>query len=107
MDLTKSRCVPCEGGAKPMKKKDAIENLRSAKGWKLKGSSIFLDKEFRNFVDAINFINKVAKLAEKEGHHPDICLHSWNKVRFTLSTHAIKGLSMNDFILAAKINSIR
>lgn len=61
---------------------------------------------FKDFKEAINFINKVADLAESEGHHPDIYLHSWNKVRIEISTHAIGGLSENDFILAAKISAL-
>lgn len=54
----------------------------------------------------MEFVNKVANLAEKEGHHPDIFLHNWNKVTLTLSTHSIKGLSSNDFVMASKIDSI-
>lgn len=54
----------------------------------------------------MEFVNKVAELAESENHHPDILIHGWNRVRFELSTHAIKGLSENDFILAAKINGL-
>jgi len=59
---------------------------------------------FKNFKKAMVFVNKVAELAESEGHHPNILLHSWNKVRLTFYTHAIGGLSENDFIMAAKVN---
>lgn len=62
--------------------------------------------EFSDFKEAVAFINRVARLAEKEGHHPNIFLHDWNEVRLTLSTHAIGGLSENDFILAAKIDRL-
>jgi 4a-hydroxytetrahydrobiopterin dehydratase len=60
---------------------------------------------FANFVAAMQFLNRVAEVAEAEGHHPDFCVH-YNRVDFTLSTHAVGGLSENDFILAAKINSL-
>jgi len=59
----------------------------------------------KNFQEALDFIAKVGQIAEAEGHHPDIYLHNYNKVRLTLSTHAIKGLSENDFILASKIDA--
>lgn len=62
--------------------------------------------KFKNFKEAMAFANKVAELAEQENHHPDIFLHGWNKVRLTLSTHAIKGLSENDFIMAAKCDIV-
>ena len=104
MDLKKSRCIPCEGGMKPMSKKEASMYIKQVKGWKLEGNTISKDIKFKDFKEAIKFIRKVAGIAEKEGHHPDIFLHDWNQVRLTLSTHAIKGLSMNDFIVAAKIN---
>ena len=68
-----------------------------------------IEKEykFKNFKEALEFVNKVGELAESEGHHPDINLHGWNKVKLTLSTHAIGGLSENDFILASKIDRVR
>ena len=62
--------------------------------------------KFRNFKEGLVFINRVADLAETEGHHPDIFLHNWNRVKISLMTHAIKGLYSNDFILAAKIDHL-
>jgi 4a-hydroxytetrahydrobiopterin dehydratase len=106
MDLSRSRCVPCEGGTEPMNDKEARAQLKSVKGWKLEKKSISLERKFKNFKEAISFINKVGKIAEHEGHHPDIFLHDWNQVKLTLSTHAIKGLSINDFIMAAKVNKL-
>ncbi|MDE1856512.1 MAG: 4a-hydroxytetrahydrobiopterin dehydratase [Candidatus Micrarchaeota archaeon] len=107
MDLLRKRCVPCEGGMPPMKLADAKRYLKQTGGWKLQGSKIIRrDLKFKDFSEAMKFVGKVAGLAEKEGHHPDIYVHSWNQVRLTLSTHAIKGLSENDFILAAKINRL-
>ena len=90
-----------------MNRKEASKYLKLVDGWTLKGKGIERDMKFKNFVKAIGFINKVADVAEEEGHHPDINLYSWNRIKFTLSTHAIKGLSINDFILASKINSLK
>jgi 4a-hydroxytetrahydrobiopterin dehydratase len=106
MDLKRKKCVPCEGGTKPMGKKEATKYLKYATGWKLGKKEISREIKFKDFKSAISFINKLAQIAETEGHHPDIYLHDWNNVKLTLSTHAIKGLSINDFILAAKANAI-
>lgn len=78
------------------------------KDWKLssRGKVISREMRFKNFLENVKFVNRVAKLAEKEGHHPDLNIHGWNKLTITLSTHAINGLSMNDFILAAKIDQL-
>jgi len=107
MNLKNSKCVPYEGGTKPLSVKEAKKYLKDAKGWRLEKKNITLDKKFNDFKEAIRFVNKVANIAEKQGHHPDISLHNWNQVRLTLSTHAIGGLSINDFIVAAKINSVK
>lgn len=90
-----------------MSVKESKKYLKDAKGWRLEKKSIVLDRKFKNFKDAMHFVSKVADIAENQGHHPDIFLHNWNQVRLTLSTHAIKGLSINDFIVAAKINSLK
>ncbi len=78
------------------------------KDWKLSSDSKSLSREmkFKDFAQTIQFVNKVAALAEKEGHHPDLNIHGWNHLGIVLSTHAISGLSMNDFILAAKIDQL-
>ena len=110
MDLTIKKCVPCEGNIKPFSEKEAKKYLRDVKGWKLEKNKVLkISKEikFRNFVLAMKYINKVAKLAEREQHHPDILIYSWNRVKVMTYTHAIGGLSENDFILAAKINKIK
>jgi 4a-hydroxytetrahydrobiopterin dehydratase len=73
-------------------------------GWQLEENKLTRRFKFRDFMEAMAFVNRVAELSEAEGHHPDIHI-SWNKVRLELTTHAIKGLSENDFIMAAKINS--
>lgn len=80
--------------------------LEKVDGWKLDDNKIRRVYRFKDFLESIKFVNNVARLAEDEGHHPDIRI-SWNKVTLTLTTHAINGLSQNDFILAAKINKIQ
>jgi 4a-hydroxytetrahydrobiopterin dehydratase len=106
-DLIQKKCVPCEGGVKPLTPDEYGAYLRTKlTGWSDKDAKA-IEKEytFKDFMDALAFVNKVGALAEEEGHHPDITLHAWNKVRLTLSTHAIGGLSENDFILALKIDA--
>lgn len=107
-DLTKRHCVPCEGGVNPINRTDAMAMLEyHAKDWLLSSDDKSISKkfEFKNFSDALKFVNSVGELAEAEGHHPDIEL-GWGKVNIFLTTHAINGLSQNDFIMAAKINKI-
>jgi 4a-hydroxytetrahydrobiopterin dehydratase len=107
--LKDKRCIPCEGGAASLLKKQEIETfLLEVEGWVLakNNKSIGKDFTFKNFDKAMDFVNAVADTAELEGHHPDI--HIWyNKVGLELSTHMLGGLSENDFILAAKIDAIR
>jgi 4a-hydroxytetrahydrobiopterin dehydratase len=106
-DLKFKKCVPCEGGVAPLAPDEYGAFLRSElSGWvDVEQKKIEKDYKFKNFKEALDFVNKVGALAESEGHHPDIYLHGFNKVRLTLSTHAIGGLSENDFILATKIDS--
>ncbi len=107
MDLTKKICVSCEGkGIKPFSFSDAKKYLDEVQGWTLDEEAKKISKEFRfkDFIGAINFVERVADVAEMEGHHPDIHVH-YNKVLLELSTHAIGGLSENDFIVAAKIDA--
>ena len=106
-DLTKKHCVPCEGGTLPIPADYVKKYLERTPGW-TSSDNLKIVKEFtfKNFVEAMAFINKVAEIAEAEQHHPDIYVF-YNKVRLELSTHAIGGLSENDFILAAKINELK
>ena len=103
-NLTQKKCKACEGGVDPLKKEEVSSYLDQIQDWKTKDNEIFKDFEFKNFQEALGFINKVGEIAENEGHHPDIFLHSYKKVKISLSTHAIGGLSENDFIVAAKID---
>jgi len=105
--LTQKHCKPCEGGVKPLTPDEYGAYLRSElTGWKVvEEKAIEKDYKFENFQEALDFVSRVGQIAEEEGHHPYIYLHNWNKVRLTLSTHAIGGLSENDFILASKIDA--
>ncbi len=106
MDLTKKHCIPCEGGMPPLDPERVPNYLKYAPGWTSPdGKKITKEFKFKDFKEAMAFVNKVADLAESEGHHPDIYIF-YNLVRFELTTHAIGGLSENDFILAAKINQL-
>jgi 4a-hydroxytetrahydrobiopterin dehydratase len=108
MDLLKKKCVPCEGGAVPLSKDEALKYMGQVPGWKLDEGAKQISKQFKfkDFIGAINFVNNVAEIAESEGHHPDIKIN-YNKVLLELSTHAIGGLSENDFILAAKVDAMK
>lgn len=108
MDLANKKCVPCEGGVEPLKGEQIVEYLQALTGWQVKEEKQ-LTKEYqsKDFAEALAFVNMIGAIAEAEGHHPDMNLHSWNKVALTLSTHAIGGLSINDFILAAKIDAVK
>ena len=105
-DLAQKRCTPCEGGVPPLEKAEAERLLAQVSGWSLSGKWITKEFKFKNFVETIKFVDRVAELAEGEGHHPDIHIH-YNRVRFDIWTHVIDGLSENDFILAAKINALK
>lgn len=105
-DLLNKKCIPCEGGVLSLTKEEAEKYLTQVSGWILNEKAQKISKEFKfkNFIEAIEFVNKIASVAEKEGHHPDIHIN-YNKVLLELSTHTIGGLSENDFILAAKISN--
>ena len=109
-DLTKKKCVPCEGGVIPFDISEIHNYQKKVDGWSLidnKENIFFLEKEFKfkNFVESQKFVNDVGKISEDEGHHPDI-MFGWGYAKIKITTHAIKGLSENDFILAAKIDEI-
>ena len=108
MDLVNQKCVPCEGGTKPLTKEETKPYLDNVKGWQLKDDDKKIDKKFKfkDLKDALYFVNKIGEIAESEGHHPDINF-GWGRVEIELSTHAIGGLSVNDFIVAAKIDHLQ
>ncbi|MCH7552008.1 4a-hydroxytetrahydrobiopterin dehydratase [Patescibacteria group bacterium] len=104
MNLTQRKCVPCEGGTPPFTQEKVEEYLQEVSGWELKESKlIFKTFRFKSFKEAIDFVNQVASIAEQEQHHPDIHIR-YKKVTLEFTTHAIKGLSENDFIMASKID---
>ena len=106
--LSRKKCVPCEGGVAPISQAEARAQVEKLSGWRvsLDGKKIGKDWIVKNFGAGIDFFKKVAKLAEDEGHHPDLHLEGYRNVRIELSTHAIGGLSENDFILASKIEKL-
>lgn len=107
MELGKKRCIPCEGAAKALSA-DAVEKmLTELDGWRVEADSVELRKryKFQRFTDTIAFVNRMAELAEVEGHHPDFSVR-YTVLDVSLTTHAIGGLSENDFILAAKIDTL-
>ncbi|MCX7997084.1 MAG: 4a-hydroxytetrahydrobiopterin dehydratase [Patescibacteria group bacterium] len=105
--LTGKHCIPCEGGVPPLTEDRIAELLSELSGWTVRDGKI-LGKhfEFRNFKEVIQVVNQIADIADAEGHHPDLYIHSWKHLDVKLSTHAIGGLSENDFILAAKIDAV-
>ncbi len=107
-ELIKRHCAPCEGGVPPLTPEQAEAQVRLVEGWALTtdGKRIRRTWTAKNFMAGIDFFQKVAAVAEEEGHHPDLHLEGYRKVAVEISTHAIGGLSENDFILAAKINEL-
>ncbi len=108
MNLYEKKCVPCAGGTPPLGEQEVMKFLTELDGnWDIsEGKKIEKSYRFRNFKEALVFVNKVGEIAEAEGHHPDIFL-SWGLVKIVLWTHKIGGLTESDFILAAKCDRIR
>ena len=109
-DLLKKKCVPCEGGVVPFDISEIHKYQKKVDGWNVNKNDkniFFLEKsfKFKNFQDSQDFVNNVGKISEEEGHHPDI-IFGWGYAKINITTHAIEGLSENDFILAAKIDQI-
>ena len=104
-DLTKKRCRPCEGDIDKLNESQRKLLLPEVPGWGLDGEFLTRRFELEDFKGAMKFLNRVADVAETEGHHPDFSVH-YNRVDFRLQTHAVRGLSENDFILAAKISEL-
>ena len=109
-DLLNKKCVPCEGGVIPFDISEIHKYQKKVDGWdiiKNEKNIFYLYKkyEFKNFLESQIFINKIGEISEKEGHHPDISF-GWGYAEIKITTHAIEGLSENDFILAAKIDQI-
>ena len=105
-DWAQKRCKPCEIGGIALEKAIVDGYMKNIKGWDLVEDKEIVKKfSFKDFKGAMHYVNKVAEIAEGEGHHPNIQI-SYNKVQISLTTHAVKGLSENDFIVAGKIDHI-
>jgi len=106
--LTSRKCVPCEGGVPKLTQQEAEAQVNQLEGWSIchNGERIRKEWKVRNFMAGMNFFNEVAEVAETEGHHPDLRIWGYRNVEIEIWTHAIGGLSENDFILAAKIDQL-
>ena len=105
--LASRNCKPCEGGVEPLPLSAAQTLLEDIRGWELvEGTSIRKTITCKDFLDAVNLIQRIAPIAEADDHHPDLHLTGYRTLTIELSTHAIHGLSENDFILAAKIDQL-
>lgn len=108
MDLNSAKCIPCQVGDTPLENDEIKVYLEKVRGWVKEENppKIVKEFEFENFKSAISFVNKIADLAESEGHHPNIYIHDFKKVSLELYTHKIGGLHKNDFIMASKIDRL-
>ncbi len=106
--LTTKKCVPCEGGVPTLTPAEVTDHLAALAGWQVVegGKLIRRAWKFKNFVAAMAFLQKVGDLAEAEGHHPDLHLTGYRHAAVELTTHAVGGLTENDFVLAAKIDAL-
>jgi 4a-hydroxytetrahydrobiopterin dehydratase len=105
--LLDTKCKACEGNVEKLDAESINTFLKLIENWEVLEERLLQRKyKFKNFGEALKFVNKLGELAEKEKHHPDIYLYNWNRVRVSLTTHSIKGLTTNDFIMAQKINTI-
>ena len=106
--LTARKCEPCEGGVDPCSPAFTQQQLENLPGWEVSDDQKLISRQwtFLNFVQSLEFCNRVGVIAEEDQHHPDLHLTGYRNVRVELTTHAIDGLSENDFILAAKIDRV-
>ncbi len=108
-ELTAKKCTACEGDTPPFTREQVAEHLPAVPEWKLSddGKVIRRKYAFKDFVAAMDFLQEVGALAEEEAHHPDLHLTGYKHAAVELTTHAIGGLSANDFIVAAKIDELK
>ena len=109
-DLSKKKCIPCDGNIPAMEINEIHKYLKKVDGWDVKKDikeSYFIERDFKfkNFQESQKFVNSVGDLSEEQGHHPDISF-GWGYVKIKIFTHAIQGLAESDFVLAAKINNL-
>lgn len=105
-DLQQKHCRPCEGGTPPLEETEVTALLQRLEGWELEGNCIGKTFQFKNFHQTMAFVNAVAWIAHREGHHPDLNV-GFNRCRVSYTTHAVGGLSENDFICAAKVDALQ
>jgi len=106
IDLRTRRCKPCEGGTPPLRREETESYLQALPGWELGDGRIIKNFEFRNYYQTVAFVNAVAWIAHTENHHPDMEV-SYKCCRVSYATHAVGGLSENDFICAAKVDALQ
>jgi 4a-hydroxytetrahydrobiopterin dehydratase len=105
-ELADRECVPCRGGVPPMQAEEIRKLLGQLAEWEAVGEHHLRKRyKFKNFREALAFVNRVGELAESQGHHPDICF-GWGQADITIWTHKIDGLTESDFVLAAKIDKL-
>jgi 4a-hydroxytetrahydrobiopterin dehydratase len=104
-DLARKKCVPCEGGVAPLTDAQVRPMLKGLQGWEREGKGIAKTYKFRNYYETMAFVNAAAWISHREDHHPDM-LVKWGECRVSYWTHAIDGLSENDFICAAKLDAL-
>ena len=107
-ELTSRKCKPCEGGVDPLTASESAELASQVPAWTISNDRKLIVRKwkFSNFVKAVDAVNRIAQLAEEEQHHPDLHLTGYRHLQVDLTTHAIGGLSENDFIVAAKIDRL-
>lgn len=107
-ELASRKCVPCEGGVPPLSPSEAEELSKAVPEWSLSADGKRIRREWtaRNFAAGLRFFEKIGEVAEAEGHHPDLHLVGYRNVAVEIFTHAVGGLTENDFILAAKIDEL-
>ena len=103
--LARQKCKPCEGGVEPLAPEQVRPLLKGLPGWALEGKAITRTYKFRNYFETMAFVNAAAWISHREDHHPDM-LVSWGECKVSYWTHAIGGLSDNDFICAAKLDAL-
>lgn len=103
MKLAEQTCMPIKAGTEPLSPEEALALLPQVPKWSLRDLTIVREIRFRDFQEAMDFVNKTAEVVNDQDHHPDILI-SYNRVQLTFTTHKIKGLSLNDFIAAARID---
>ena len=104
-DLAAKKCKPCEGGVSPLTPSEAADLLGQVKGWRLDNNVISRQYEFKNYYQTMAFVNAVAWICNTEDHHPDLSV-SYNRCIVRFNTHSVGGISLNDFICAAKVNAL-